>query len=41
MGLPAFKEHYFSAEGGDSVKSQRRVTGMGYGGLLWLSRCLR
>lgn len=41
MSLPAFKEHYFSAEGGDSVKSQIRVTGMGYSGLLWLSRCLR
>ena len=28
MGLPAFKEHYFSAESGDSIKSQIGVTGM-------------
>lgn len=41
MGLPAFKEHYFSAESGDSIESQIRVTGMGYSGSLWLSRCLR
>lgn len=41
MGLPAFKEHDFSAEGGDSVESQIRVTGMGHSGLLWLSGCLR
>lgn len=41
MGLPAFKEHYFSAESGDSIKSQVRVTGMGYSGFLWLSGSCR
>lgn len=41
MGLPAFKEHYFSAESGDSIESQIRVTGMGYSGSLWLRSCLR
>lgn len=42
IGLPAFKEHDFSAEGSDSIHSQARVcTGMGLSGSLWLDGCLR
>lgn len=41
IGLPAFKEHDFSAEGGDSIHSQARVcTGVGLSGSLWLGGCL-
>lgn len=40
VGLPAFKEHDFPAEGSDSIHSQARVcTGMGLRGSLRLGGC--
>lgn len=40
-GLPAFKEHDFSAEGSDSIHSQARVcTGVGLRACLRFGGCL-